>query len=65
MITAGNDLKTIGGIRDVQLPLAVPAESLAEKVRRLLGKELAARLYVKSGVRFGSKADISQCNHHV
>ena len=44
MITAGNDLKTIGGIRDVQLPLAVPAESLAEKVRRLLGKELAARL---------------------
>jgi hypothetical protein len=26
------------------LPLAVPAESLAEKVRRLLGKELAARL---------------------
>jgi hypothetical protein len=31
------------GIRDVQLPLAVPAESLAEKVRRLLGKELAAQ----------------------
>jgi hypothetical protein len=31
------------GIRDVQLP-AQSAESLAEKVRKTLGKEIAARL---------------------
>ena len=45
------------GIRDVQLPLAVPAESLAEKVRRLLGEgtscpslgEERCPLWVKSG----------------